>query len=651
MKHNFKKLRGWSKMSEKKEWLQGIEGDYLPELIESNKLKIRVISGPGSGKSTGLKRRVQRLIQEKNVDPDNIFIGTFTRAIADELHNTLEEHGLHVSTLHSLASYLLRNHSHVLGSRTFRFLLNFEKDIMLYDIMAITNNYSDYSIYDMRDLLKELMSSLSKRTEFSYVSFKGHIERWMNKHKCLLIEEVVPMVTEALEGNDIPQGEFDHVIVDEYQDLTACEQKMVELIWSGEGSLIVLGDDDQSIYGFRYNHPEGINGFEERHKNLHDINIPENWRSGKEIVNIANLMIAEGDSSKPQMQPKKGIDGNANLVYWASLEKEIGGLSKYIESRPDEEFLILVPRRFIGYRLKQAIGDEAVTKFTQEALQECFLQKKFVLANLIANPNDKPSLRSWLSFHYENIEKGTKCNSKAYNSIYNSSNNLNLDLVSKIAEGILDISGRGQKNIKRQSEQLLHILDQVPESVEEKIEFIFNIDKFDLDDYYDKEDKKEKIKNDINRLYKGAKEILETEEDYNFKKIIEKLQYKIATRTPLVEREDDVRVKIMTLHSAKGLEADQIILAGMADQIIPGLAEDIENIEEQRRLLYVAITRAKKNLIVSWPKKITLNDARSNNIRVDNDYLKYNGEVYTSLSKTNLLPRGLEPINGISLVE
>jgi DNA helicase-2/ATP-dependent DNA helicase PcrA len=114
-------------------WLDGIEGEHLPRLIESRAKVIRVVAGPGSGKTTGLKRRIQRLVQGDRVDPDRIFVGTFTRAIATDLQQALGE-DLEVSTLHSLAYKLLRENQQAMGDRKLRFLLEFEEEAMLFDV-------------------------------------------------------------------------------------------------------------------------------------------------------------------------------------------------------------------------------------------------------------------------------------------------------------------------------------------------------------------------------------------------------------------------------------------------------------------------------------------------------------------------------------
>jgi len=296
-------------------WLEGLEGDAVPRLVETDSTVVRVVAGPGAGKTTGLKRRVRRLLENDEVDPTAIFVGTFTRAITADLAEELDEYaarGVRVSTLHSHALSLLLENRHVLAGRTLRFLLEIEQDAMLYDVKQRTGD--DRSIYDLRDTLERLEAAYSERRTFEDARFSGDVDRWLREHEGMLIHEVVPIVTEALEGGDLTPGRFDHVVVDEYQDLTLCEQEMVELIWSGDSSLIVLGDDDQSIYGFRYNHPDGVTGFADRHGDLEDIPIPENRRSGRQIVEMANLMMQEAGPMKDPMVPTKEIDGHATLV-------------------------------------------------------------------------------------------------------------------------------------------------------------------------------------------------------------------------------------------------------------------------------------------------------------------------------------------------
>lgn len=239
-------------------WLEGIEGTNARELIESDEPIVRVIAGPGSGKTTCLKRRIQRLVQEDEIDPATMFVGTFTRAIASELREALGT-DVQISTLHSLAYKLLREYPEACQGMRLRFLLRYEEDALLYDVEDVAASIGN--IHRRREALRLLQASRAQRTEYANARFDGAVRRWLQRHRAMLIGEVVHLSVVGLESADIPPGLFDYVVIDEYQDLTAAEQELVRLIWSGAGTLTVLGDNDQSIYRFRFNHPEGIADF------------------------------------------------------------------------------------------------------------------------------------------------------------------------------------------------------------------------------------------------------------------------------------------------------------------------------------------------------------------------------------------------------
>ena len=132
-------------------------------------------------------------------------------------------------------------------------------------------------------------------------------------------------------------------------------------------------------------------------------------------------------------------------------------------------------------------------------------------------------------------------------------------------------------------------------------------------------------------------------DDLGLKEALEKVRYRIAMRIPLIEPEE-ARIRIMTLHGAKGLEADVVIVAGVADQIIPGpaMSKDPNEVEadreEQRRLLYVAATRARRELVISWPKEIDYKDATKNNVRLDGGFRRQGERKLVKLGRTALLP-------------
>lgn len=632
-------------------WLEGISGDELPSLITSDAKLIRVIAGPGSGKTTGLKRRVMRLVQGKVISPEKIFAGTFTRAIARELAEELrmsvtsdelseKKVDVEISTLHALALRLVGKHPTARPGRKLRFLLGFEKDAMLYDIGEVMPAFQRQT--DRKKELNRVCAAWAEGTNLEMAGFVGEMDRWLRRHGGMLIDEVVQMARIGLESGDIPAGSFDEVIIDEYQDLTASEQQLVEKIWSKGGSLVVLGDDDQSIYSFRFNHPRGVKEFADRWKDepLKDIELPDNRRSGRVVVDLGNAMMAAAGSSKPPMVSRLGEEGELSLVYWPSVGQEIKELARYMKARKDSRFLVLVPRRFIGYRLKNAVGGDAQTSFHEEVLEVPFVQERFALASLVANQDDRVALRALLGFDANGTEHGPKRNAKAYRNISGTGIS-GVELLDAIVKSEVDVSGQGSQHIQTRARSVLELLQKLGSNPDPAavIEAIFNPA---LATAISDEDKGEKARRDLEQLRDAALALREELDNAELSTILDHLRYRIAMRIPLTEA-SEVRVRIMTLHGAKGLEADVVVVAGIADQIIPGIGprdpDEAQSVrEERRRLLYVSVTRARRELVISWPKSMGYKDATKNNIRIDQVWKRQNSTQMVKLGRTSLLP-------------
>jgi superfamily I DNA/RNA helicase len=438
---------------------------------------------------------------------------------------------------------------------------------------------------------------------------------------------------------------YDDVIIDEYQDLTACEQQLVELVWSRVGSLVVLGDDDQSVYGFRFNHPEGITGFPGHWQDVEDIAFPDNRRCATSIVEIANQLMAEAGSTKDPMVARAADEGSAAFVQWPSVEEEIAGLADFVGSRPDDEFLILVPRRFIGYRLQEAIGADARTAFRQEVLEHPLTQERFTLASLLADSEDRVAFRAWLCFHGDQPTKPTGRNADAYSS-FSASGASPMDIARDIVSGAIRVRGTGSTHIRERASRMVTELATAPGDFHELVDYIFNPDLADTLPADLADEKRRWVRSDLEQIRDAALKIRDEDEDATLAQVIRVLRYRIATRAPLSE-EQPARVNIMTLHSAKGLEADAIIVAGLADQIVPGPPDQDPQTNdnqraEQRRLLYVAVTRAKNELVVSWPRSVAYADASVNRIRIDAGSIRsYGSGRRVQLTRSSLLPDDL----------
>lgn len=617
-------------------WLEGINGSEARKLIESNSQVIRVIAGPGSGKTTCLQSRIQKLVMKDDVDPSRIYVGTFTRAIAKELRNTIDTQ-IKVSTLHSLAYEQLRKYPEACQGMKLRFLLQYEENSLLYDIKNAIPEIN--TMNDRRKALRKLQASRAQCTEYSDARLAGAVRDWLLKHRAMLIEDVGYLCVTALESHDIPPGSFDYVMIDEYQDLTAVEQELVKLIWSKNGALAVMGDDDQSIYGFRFNYPDGLEEFGRDWEYFEDLKLIYNYRCGGQILEIANQMMAEAGSAKPQMIAKSQRNGKCVPVYWESLEDEIAGLARYIRAHADQTFLVLVPRRFIGYDLAEAIGEDAKTAFSEQNLEHSIAQESFTTASLLADPMDFVATRAYLGFHGKKPHHALQRNAEAYATLPQDIGGH--ELLRRIDNGEIDVSGIGSSNVKKRAKQAVDLIARslAPDEI---IDLLFDEV---LADQESDDKKRHKLAEDMRELHSAAHELLAQQEIPDMSKVIATLRYRIATRAPLRSSElPDPRVQIMTLHSAKGLEADNVVIAGVADQFMPGTKMDLQDIKEQKRLLYVAITRAKDSLIISWPRKIPMADIQQYGGRMVKNIVTYHHVPHIVASRSSLLPRGLRGV-------
>ena len=622
-------------------WLDGIEGEDAQELVESDSSVIRVVAGPGSGKTTCLKGRIQRLIEKDKIDPKKIFVGTFTRTIARELEKNLDPR-VKVSTIHSLAYKLLLENPAACQGMKLRFLLQYEEDALLYDVKDSALNIG--TISDARKELLLLQSNRSQRIQYTNARFDGAIRRWLQRHQAMLIGEVVYLCISGLENEDIPSRSFDYVMIDEYQDLTAAEQELVNLIWSKTGALTVMGDNDQSIYRFRFNHPQGIADFDKTWPQCKDLTFIDNRRCGKRILDIANLMMANAGSTKPPMIAKNVSTGNLRAVHWETLDDEIKGLADYIRSHVDKSFLVLVPRRFIGRRLVDAIGSEAKTMFHEETLEHSIARESFITASLLADPEDFVAVRTYLGLHGTKQEHAPNYNAKAYATLPTGIGGHKI--IHSIANDEITVSGAGKEHIKKRAKKAFELINRSL-TAGQIIDLAFDER---LAEGENDDEKRGWLIENLQELRAASHELLSEQDSPDLPKVIAILRYRIATRAPLqTSNSQEPLVKIMTLHSAKGLQSENVVIAGVADQFMPGKETDIQDIEEKRRLLYVAITRARDNLIISWPRKIRIADMMSN--KGQSDVIRsFNGSRYAVTSRSRLLPPALSSIHGEQLL-
>jgi DNA helicase-2/ATP-dependent DNA helicase PcrA len=242
--------------------------------------------------------------------------------------------------------------------------------------------------------------------------FQAALVAWLKFHNGMLVGKLIPETLRYLRNNPLAEElhSFDHVIVDEYQDLNKAEQVLIDLL-AKHGTTAIVGDEDQSIYSFRHANPEGIVEFGDTRPHTHDETLNECRRCPRRVVALADHLIQHNHlaaDTVPRLSPCPGSpDGEVHIVQWATLQEEAQGLAAYATHLVSDrgyslgDILILCPRRLIGYGIRDALQNAGLPThsfYHEEALESDEAQEAFALLTLLTDREDRVALRFWLGF-------------------------------------------------------------------------------------------------------------------------------------------------------------------------------------------------------------------------------------------------------------
>jgi superfamily I DNA/RNA helicase len=537
-----------------------------------------------------------------------MLVCTFTRTAARDLEGELARLGVdgvdqvRAGTLHAFCFGLL-GRAEVLGAtgRVPRPLLHFEERFLLEDL-----NRDGFGGIRDRDRRLQAFNAAWARLQSETPGwpqdpidqvFHRELVGWLRFHQAILIGELVPETLRYLRENPASphRGVFEHVLVDEYQDLNRAEQVLLDLL-AEVGHLIVIGDEDQSIYSFKFAHPEGIATFDGTHPDTHDEGLNECRRCPRLVVEMANTLIANNPGRTPRiLTPLPGNpDGEVLVLQWRTIEEEAQGIAEIIRQRIQSGevdagmVLVLAPRRQLGYAVRDALnalGVFAHSFFHEEALEgnpkhldESGAQQAFTLLTLLADPEDRVALRCWCGFGSTSLQRGAWARLRQHCETSGESPRATLE---RLASGALSIPRTGAL-VERFRELQQHFDKLAGLRGQALVDALFPDD--------------QEWANPIRSL--AAK--LEGE-DFDAAALREHLR--IGITQPELPTDVDY-VRVMSLHKSKGLTADLVAVIGCIEGLIPTLtgdtpAEQAASLEEQRRLFYVAITRTRRVLILS----------------------------------------------------
>ena len=593
-------------------WNDGLQGAAL-DIAGTDSTPIRVMAGPGTGKSFALKRRLTRLLEE-GTQPKSILVVTFTRTAAADLVQEISDLGVEgcedivASTLHSFCFRLLAKQAvFEFNGRTPRPLISLAKSgVLHFESAPLLEDLNNQALFgNKRDRTKRIRAFEAQWARLQTddpgwaadpadAAFHQALSAWLRFHECMLIGELVPEALNYIRNNPASTvvAAYEHVLVDEYQDLNKAEQVLIDHLASG-GALGIVGDVDQSIYSFRYAHPEGIEEFDSTHTGTDDHLLEECRRCPRRVVAIADHVIQGNHppGTGPRLLPRdENPEGEVHIVQWSSMDEEVAGISTLVESLIEGgdyeagDILILCPRRLIGYAIRQELLEAEVpvhSFYHEEALEEDEAKEAFSYLTLAASPRDRVSLRyllgcksnSWLANQYKLVRE--HCEQEGDHP---------WDTLEALEANELSL-GRTREIVAQfvQIKDLLSNLDDL--EVEELIDELFPED--------------EEWASVIREM------ALLGIEDHELESAKDLLNYMRTKITQPEMPEAGEFVRIMSLHKSKGLTAKAVIVCGCIEGLVPFRKDDIPAAEaeqllrEQRRLFYVAITRCTQYLAVS----------------------------------------------------
>ena len=687
---------------------------YLKDLNEAQLnavLKIdgpsMVIAGAGSGKTRVLTYKIVHLV-ENGVDPFKILALTFTNKAAREMKLRIssmigesESKNIWMGTFHSVFAKILRFEAHKIG---------FTSDFTIYDtqdserlissiikekaldkdvyraksirnrISTLKNNFITVNGYFANYELVE-SDNLSRKPETGNI-YKEYSERLI-KSNSMDFDDLLMKTNELL--NNYPevlakyQEKFKYILVDEYQDTNNSQYLIVKSLSDKYQNICVVGDDAQSIYSFRGANINNIINFRNDYDEVEVFRLEQNYRSTKNIVNAANSVI---DHNKNKIDKEVWTDNDfgdrvevreneSDIAEARSLCQKIVSLNNTnfsnvailyrtnAQSRPIEDSLRLnkIPYQIFG----------GVSFYNRKEIKDILAYLR-----LIVNSSDEESLKRIINYPARGIGQVTinkiilaakKYDLTLYETIQKN-NELSIGLSNSVLiklQNFIDLI-----DVFKIQNQKLNAFDLTKEVIE-KVKIIDELKKDDSPEGISRVENVQELLNGIRDFIEDQKELVDSND-----KLSEFLSTVSLSTDFDIENEDKDKVSLMTLHLSKGLEFKHVFIVGLEEDLFPSALSynTRSELEEERRLFYVGITRAKENLYLSyansryrWGKLIYCEESRFLN-EIDKEYLKIiestpskstieessiNKIIYNSRSKLKRLPKTSESLSSLKI--
>jgi len=587
---------------------------------------VLVLAGAGSGKTSVITEKIIHLIKNCHYAPDNIAAVTFTNKAAKEMQQRLRSllgpdlgDKIRTSTFHTLGMAILRKD---IGrvNRSHHFSIFDEQDSLqvLNDLTERQIKGDKGLLYELKNRIsfcksegikpKQLRSSASNQQQ----QFDAHIYQAYQDHmelcNALDFDDLISLPVELLnEHQDIRshwQNQIRYLLVDEYQDTNQAQYQMVKLLAGPDPKITVVGDDDQSIYAWRGAKPENLQQLQEDFPTLEVVKLEQNYRCCQRVLKVANHLIANNPhifekqlwSQHQQGEQIRIIENDdeeheADFVVADLVSQRISGRLKY------SDFAILYRGNHQAKLFEKALIKHGIPYQISGGMSffaRAEIRDLMAYFRLIANPDDDAACIRVINVPRRSIGAKTlqvlaQAGRDNKQSLFKSCKN---------SHNIANLGARAQTAIN----DFTQLIEQARASTQ------FDVDKFLIELGYDhwlmETSSSPKVAegrwNNVQELCRWIKDGLAQSDSPDLAEVVNQL----LIRDLQQQEEDSDSVQLLTLHAAKGLEYSQVYMVGMEEDLLPHRSSiEEDNIEEERRLCYVGITRAKHGLVMTLAKK------------------------------------------------
>jgi len=597
-------------------YMQGLNEQQL-EAVTHKENPLLILAGAGSGKTRVITTRIAYLIDQFGFDPTSILAVTFTNKAAAEMSERVhamipDAYGVMIKTFHSFGSWLLRRNAGLLDMKT-HFTIYDDDDVisLLKTILTDTprNELRRYS----KDISRAKDDCLTPDDDLHSINPDPDFREIFSLYEAKLREignadfgDLISLPVRLLRENEALKKrirqKFRVILVDEYQDSNGAQFQLLKELAGPDTWLAVVGDDDQSIYRFRGAEVKNILTFSESYPKTKVIKLEENYRSTGNILSIASSVVSNNSGRLGKtLWTRKGEGKKGRLFYTENQISEaeligdnilangdyINTAVLYRTNAQSREFESTFRKMSIPYRL---VG--TLSFYSREEIKDTVAFLSF-----LSNTKDEVAFRRIINKPSRGLGKVSQ--EKIYRELRSHSG----DLLSASAEALKDMKGKGAKGLKEFCDTCTLLIEAL-DSVDNLSPFVDRVIResglLEFHRAQDEIDHSQKVRN--------LEELVTAADQYSggLDGLSEFLELIELDQTVLEQEENDPdRVTLITMHNTKGLEFDRVFITGLEEGLFPRADEyaDSDEIEEERRLFYVSITRARKEIFFTSTRR------------------------------------------------